>query len=141
MLLKDKIVLVSGIGPGLGQELAMAAAREGAAGLIICARTASKLSDCAKAIAAECQGDLKLHPHLRVVSLGGGLAGGRKPNRQIAFITGIHVCLGATLARIEGRIAIGKLVDRFPKLAADGPRERLPLARFRGFTRLPVTVR
>jgi cytochrome P450 len=66
---------------------------------------------------------------------------GRKPNRQIAFITGIHVCLGATLARIEGRIAIGKLVDRFPKLAADGPRERLPLARFRGFTRLPVTVR
>lgn len=53
MLLKDKIVVVSGIGPGLGQELAMAAAREGAAGLVICARTASKLSDCARAIAAE----------------------------------------------------------------------------------------
>ncbi|EAQ11485.1 hypothetical protein BD830_103310 [Maritimibacter alkaliphilus HTCC2654] len=66
---------------------------------------------------------------------------GRKPNRQIAFITGIHVCLGATLARIEGRIAIGKLVSRFPRLAQAGERERLPLARFRGFTRLPVSVR
>lgn len=53
MLLKDKIVVVSGIGPGLGQELARAAAREGAAGLVICARTPAKLSDCAKAIAEE----------------------------------------------------------------------------------------
>ncbi len=65
----------------------------------------------------------------------------RKPNRQLAFITGAHVCLGATLARIEGRIAIGKLVERFPRLAGNGPRERLGLARFRGYTRLPVTVR
>ena len=66
---------------------------------------------------------------------------GRKPNRQIAFITGIHVCLGATLARIEGRIAIGKLVARFPDIAPDGPRTRLPLARFRGYTALPVRTR
>jgi len=65
----------------------------------------------------------------------------RKPNRQIAFITGPHVCLGATLARIEGRIAIGRLVERFPRLAPDGPRERLGLARFRGYARLPVTTR
>lgn len=64
----------------------------------------------------------------------------RKPNRHIAFITGIHVCLGATLARIEGRIAIGKLVRRFPKLRANGRRERVPLARFRGFQTLPVRV-
>jgi len=42
MLLKDKIVLVSGIGPGLGQHLALQAAREGAH-IAICARTASKL--------------------------------------------------------------------------------------------------
>lgn len=65
----------------------------------------------------------------------------RKPNRQIAFITGIHVCLGATLARVEGRIAIGKLVKRFPKIAQTGPRTRVPLARFRGFATLPVRVR
>lgn len=65
----------------------------------------------------------------------------RKPNRHIAFITGIHVCLGATLARIEGRIAIGRFVQRFPKLAAAGDRNLAPLARFRGFASLPVRVR
>lgn len=65
----------------------------------------------------------------------------RKPNRHIAFITGIHVCLGATLARIEGRIAIGKFVSRFPGLQQSGPRIRVPLARFRGFASLPVRVR
>ena len=65
----------------------------------------------------------------------------RRPNRHLAFITGIHVCLGATLARVEGRIALGRLVARFPKLAAAGRAERVPLARFRGWARLPVRVR
>ncbi|MGP6089695.1 cytochrome P450 [Antarctobacter jejuensis] len=65
----------------------------------------------------------------------------RRPNRHIAFITGIHVCLGATLARVEGRIALGKFVERFPKLADNGPRTRVPLARFRGYATLPVRVR
>lgn len=65
----------------------------------------------------------------------------RKPNRHIAFITGVHVCLGATLARLEGRIALGRLVQRFPKLAANGPGTILPLARFRGYSSLPVRVR
>ncbi len=65
----------------------------------------------------------------------------RKPNRHIAFITGIHVCLGATLARVEGKIALGKFVQRFPRLAANGPRTRVPLARFRGYATLPVRVR
>lgn len=51
MLLKDKVVIVSGIGPGLGQELALEAARQGAR-LAIAARTASKLSQCAAEIAA-----------------------------------------------------------------------------------------
>jgi NAD(P)-dependent dehydrogenase (short-subunit alcohol dehydrogenase family) len=45
MLLKDKIVMVSGIGPGLGVKLAVEAARAGAAGLIIGARSADKLDD------------------------------------------------------------------------------------------------
>ncbi|WP_420326865.1 cytochrome P450 [Mameliella sp.] len=65
----------------------------------------------------------------------------RRPNRHIAFITGIHVCLGASLARIEGKIALGKFVRRFPKLAANGLRTRVPLARFRGYATLPVRVR
>jgi hypothetical protein len=65
----------------------------------------------------------------------------RKPNKHIAFITGIHVCLGATLSRIEGRIALGQLVQRFPGLAANGDAEIMPLARFRGYARMPVRVR
>ncbi len=65
---------------------------------------------------------------------------GRQKNKHVAFATGIHVCLGAALARLEGRIAIGKLVRRFPQIAANGPREILPLARFRGFLSLPVRV-
>ena len=64
----------------------------------------------------------------------------RRPNRHLAFITGIHVCLGATLARMEGRIAVGRLVARFPGLRADGVARRLPLARFRGYATLPVAV-
>lgn len=45
MLLKDKIVVVSGIGPGLGIKLAIEAAREGAAGIVAAARTAAKLDE------------------------------------------------------------------------------------------------
>ena len=51
MLLKDKVVIVSGIGPGLGIELALLAASEGAR-LAICARTASKLDDAEQQVAA-----------------------------------------------------------------------------------------
>jgi cytochrome P450 len=65
---------------------------------------------------------------------------GRTPNRHLAFATGIHVCLGATLARIEGRIAIGQLVRRFPKLDLAGVPRRVPLARFRGWAELPIRV-
>ena len=65
----------------------------------------------------------------------------RRPNRHIAFITGIHVCLGATLARVEGKLALGKFVQRFPGLMSNGPRSRVPLARFRGYATLPVRVR
>ena len=39
---------------------------------------------------------------------------GRKPNPQIAFGIGKHICMGNTLGRIEGHTAIGKFVERFP---------------------------
>ena len=45
MLLKNKIVVVSGIGPGLGVKLAIEAAREGATGIVAAARSAEKLDD------------------------------------------------------------------------------------------------
>ena len=51
MLLKDKVVIVSGIGPGLGIELALLAAQEGAK-LAICARTPSKLDEAERDVAA-----------------------------------------------------------------------------------------
>ena len=52
MLLADKIVIVSGIGPGLGIELATFAAVEGAAGVVVAARTPAKLDDAEAAIRA-----------------------------------------------------------------------------------------
>src|SRR5690606_8769018 len=52
MLLNDKVIIISGIGPGLGIELALCAAREGAKALVLAARTASKLSDAAAQVKA-----------------------------------------------------------------------------------------
>jgi cytochrome P450 len=63
----------------------------------------------------------------------------RTPNRHIAFGLGIHFCLGAPLARVEGQIAINTLVQRFPKLAlaTDSPQFRQSLT-LRGLSTLPV---
>lgn len=65
---------------------------------------------------------------------------GRSPNRHLAFASGAHACVGLTLARLEGRIAIGQFLARFPNFAAAGPAHRAPRVRFRGFTSLPVTL-
>ena len=45
----------------------------------------------------------------------------RKPNRHLAFGTGIHFCLGHQLARIEGKCALEALFKRWPKLALAAP--------------------
>ena len=62
----------------------------------------------------------------------------RSTNKHIAFITGIHVCLGATLARYEGKIAFRRLIEKYPHMKPAGVPERMPLARFRGYSNLPV---
>ncbi len=64
----------------------------------------------------------------------------RTDNRHIAFGWGIHFCLGAPLARVEGQIAISTLVQRLPKLAlaTDRPEYRQSLT-LRGLTTLPVS--
>ena len=65
----------------------------------------------------------------------------RSPNRHLAFASGAHVCVGLNLARMEGRIAIGRFIARFPDFEAAGVASRARRARFRGFTSLPVTLR
>jgi cytochrome P450 len=68
---------------------------------------------------------------------------GRDPNRHLTFAFGKHFCLGNQLARLEGQIAIGALVRRFPDIRLAAPRDRLqykPVQALRGFRALPVTL-
>jgi cytochrome P450 len=65
---------------------------------------------------------------------------GRTPNRHLAFGTGAHQCAGMALARLEGAIAISRLLARFPGYALKGPPLRGGRARFRGFLKVPCVV-
>ena len=62
----------------------------------------------------------------------------RNPNPHLAFGRGIHFCLGAPLARLEGQIAIGALVQRFSKLELAGQPLRRDQITLRGLSALPV---
>lgn len=67
MLLKDKVIVVSGIGPGLGVKLAVEAAREGARGIVLAARSPEKLDDAqsrVRAVSTGCE-TLKLRTDIR----------------------------------------------------------------------------
>lgn len=59
---------------------------------------------------------------------------------HLAFSAGIHFCLGASLARMEGEVALRMLFDRFPDLALGGPAARRKLRVLRGYDRLPVSL-
>lgn len=65
----------------------------------------------------------------------------RDINRHIAFGQGIHICLGAPLARLEGDIAFTTLLGRLPNLHLAVPREQIAwhgTFNLRGVNRLPV---
>jgi cytochrome P450 len=64
----------------------------------------------------------------------------RKPNRHLAFAGGPHVCVGLTLARLEGRIAIQALLDRFPDYQILPGRVNGGRMRFRGYAALPARL-
>jgi hypothetical protein len=59
----------------------------------------------------------------------------------VAFGSGIHHCLGATLARLEGQEAFKALAERFPALALEttAALEYQPSITFRSLKSLPVT--
>ena len=66
----------------------------------------------------------------------------REPNRHVAFGLGVHYCLGAPLARLEGQIAIPTLLRRLPDLrlaAPPGPLRRRPGLLLNSLEALPLT--
>jgi cytochrome P450 len=65
----------------------------------------------------------------------------RKHNRHLAFGADAHVCLGSTLARLEGQIAIGETLKRFPTLKLLDPEPAWsPIYALRGLKHLPVRL-
>jgi cytochrome P450 len=67
----------------------------------------------------------------------------RTDTSHLAFGHGIHHCLGAPLARLEGRIALGSLLARFPRLRLAVPPEELtwrPGVLMHSLAALPVTL-
>jgi cytochrome P450 len=66
----------------------------------------------------------------------------RYPNPHVAFGSGIHHCLGSTLARLEGQEALRLLAERFPRLNLEVPAKDLsyqPSITFRSLKSLPVS--
>lgn len=65
----------------------------------------------------------------------------RDARRHVAFGGGIHHCLGAVLARMEGQIAFQTLLDRFSQIELAGTPVRRPTFTLRGLESLPVDLR
>ena len=65
----------------------------------------------------------------------------REIGPHLAFGYGIHFCLGAALARLQGRIALDEMLNRFPEWDVDLDRARIaPTSTVRGYETLPVLV-
>src|SRR5262245_32607006 len=66
----------------------------------------------------------------------------RENVQHLSFGYGIHFCLGAALARVEGRVALDEVLNWFPEWEVDSGNARLaPTSTVRGWETLPVVVR
>ncbi|MCU1643646.1 MAG: Cytochrome [Nocardia sp.] len=65
-----------------------------------------------------------------------------RPNAKehLSFSSGIHTCLGASLARMEATYALRSLFDRFPEMSLAGAPERRPLYTLHGYSRMPANL-
>ncbi len=65
----------------------------------------------------------------------------RKIDHHVSFGYGIHFCLGAALARMEGRVALEEVLKRFPEWSVNWD-EAVPLhtSTVRGYSKLPISV-
>ena len=65
----------------------------------------------------------------------------RKIDHHLSFGYGIHFCLGAALARLEGRVALDEVLNRFPEWDVDWERaEQAHTSTVRGWEKLPVLI-
>lgn len=64
----------------------------------------------------------------------------RTPNPHLAFAAGAHACAGMSVARLEGQLAIQRIIHRFPRLRLNGEPVRGARGRFRGFSVLPLAT-
>ncbi len=63
----------------------------------------------------------------------------RRPNKHLAFAAGPHICVGLTLARMEGRIAIQRFLNRYPQYEITARRHG-GRVRFRGYSELGASL-
>lgn len=63
---------------------------------------------------------------------------GRDPNPHVSFGGGLHHCMGAALARVEGAVAFERLLARFPVLEPLGPATRRTGTTFRAYASVPM---
>lgn len=64
----------------------------------------------------------------------------RKPNRHLAFAGGPHICVGLTLARMEGRIALARFLKRYPEYVLKSGRVPGGRIRFHGYQHMPAQL-